>query len=61
MTSIFIQGESNKCSSFPCYNGGSCTPASPSYFCTCKPPYAGNQCQFNNNSMFVKIDMNMST
>ncbi len=39
-----IKGQSNACASFPCYNGGSCTPAGPSFLCTCKSPYTGPQC-----------------
>jgi hypothetical protein len=44
MDSISIKGSSNACASFPCYNGGSCTPAGASFLCTCKPPYIGPQC-----------------
>jgi len=46
-----IQGQSNACASFPCYNGGSCTPAGASFLCTCKQPYTGPQCIGANNGM----------
>lgn len=41
---FFLLGQSNTCASFPCYNGGSCTPAGASFLCTCKSPYTGPQC-----------------
>ncbi len=50
---ISIKGQSNACSSFPCYNGGSCTPAGPSFLCTCKQQYTGTQCLGTTSGMII--------
>jgi hypothetical protein len=53
MIFISIKGQANTCSSFPCYNNGSCTPAGASFLCHCKNPYVGNQCQSVNNGTLM--------
>ncbi len=61
---ISIKGQANACASYPCYNGGSCTPAGASFLCTCASPYTGPQCMgttsgkiINPNDSFVLRNM----
>ncbi len=51
---LSIKGQSNACASFPCYNGGSCTPAGASFLCTCKGAYyTGPQCAGTSSGMII--------
>ncbi|EDV27497.1 uncharacterized protein TRIADDRAFT_53242 [Trichoplax adhaerens] len=40
---------SNPCSSYPCYNGGSCSSYNGTYYCSCSGNYYGNRCQYASN------------
>ena len=45
----FVKNLVNQCSSFPCQNGGTCTPSGnyTSFTCSCTTGYYGNTCQTN--------------